>query len=181
MQNNFFIITGGPGVGKTSLLLELKKRNFICVDEVAREIIKEQMSVDGNALPWKDKELYADMMLKRSIEQYELVKSYSEETTFFDRGIPDSIAYAKLIGYNIAKNIAFSANDYRYNEKVFILPPWSEIFETDNERKQTWEEAVETYSVIARTYTQYNYEVVEVPRTAIQRRAEFIVKALNLK
>ena len=37
------------------------------------------------------------------------------------------------------------AENWRYNKSIFILPPWQEIYETDNERKQDWEEAVLTF------------------------------------
>ena len=49
---NFFVITGGPGVGKTTLLEALAKQGFPYVPEVAREIIREQASRNGDALPW---------------------------------------------------------------------------------------------------------------------------------
>ncbi len=46
-NNNFYIITGGPGVGKTTLLEELKNRNYQIVPEIARELIKEQQANNG--------------------------------------------------------------------------------------------------------------------------------------
>ena len=68
--NTFFVITGGPGVGKTTLLQELQKRFFTCIPEVAREIIREQVALKGDALPWKNKELYLHMMFDRSVSGY---------------------------------------------------------------------------------------------------------------
>jgi predicted ATPase len=49
-HDNFFVLTGGPGVGKTTLLGELEKKKFKCVPEVAREIIKEQMKIEGEGI-----------------------------------------------------------------------------------------------------------------------------------
>lgn len=57
-NNNFYVLTGGPGVGKTTLLEELERRNYEIVPEIARELIKEQQKTNGQVLPWKDKELY---------------------------------------------------------------------------------------------------------------------------
>ncbi|WP_289023756.1 AAA family ATPase [uncultured Salegentibacter sp.] len=45
------MITGGSGEGKTTLLEELKNRNYQIVPEIAREIIKKQQAVNGEALP----------------------------------------------------------------------------------------------------------------------------------
>src|ERR1700759_733987 len=96
--NNFFVITGGPGVGKTALLQELQKRLFTCIPEVAREIIKEQVAMRGDALPWKNRELYLQMMFDRSVDTYKLANNNDNSLIFFDRGIPDSVTYAKIIG-----------------------------------------------------------------------------------
>lgn len=51
----FYIITGGPGVGKTALIEELNRQGFSTVPEDARRIIKEQIDLGGDGLPWKDK------------------------------------------------------------------------------------------------------------------------------
>jgi len=43
MFNNpyFFVISGGPGAGKTTILLELEKLGFNYAPEAARQIISE--------------------------------------------------------------------------------------------------------------------------------------------
>ena len=53
-KTGLYVITGGPGTGKTSLIEELKTVGYQTVKEVARDIIKEQQLQGGNALPWKD-------------------------------------------------------------------------------------------------------------------------------
>ncbi|MCD8177326.1 MAG: AAA family ATPase [Tannerellaceae bacterium] len=61
MMNNTFshyILTGGPGVGKTSLLDGLRQKGFLCVDEVARDIIRNEMVTGGNAVPWGNVQEY---------------------------------------------------------------------------------------------------------------------------
>ena len=69
-KNNFYIITGGPGVGKTTLLEGLQQEGFNSVSEVARPIIKEQMETGGDALPWMDTRKYSDLMLSRSVDDF---------------------------------------------------------------------------------------------------------------
>ncbi len=41
-KTNYFILTGGPGSGKTTTLNELAHRGFLTVPEVARAIIQKQ-------------------------------------------------------------------------------------------------------------------------------------------
>ena len=83
LNSNFFIITGGPGAGKTALCCALENQKYKCVPEAAREIIKEQVKIDGDALPSKNRELYAQLMLKRSIESYLRANHNNREIVFF--------------------------------------------------------------------------------------------------
>src|SRR5262245_61879135 len=94
---NLFVLTGGPGAGKTTVLLELEERSYRVVAEVARRIIQEQARDGGRALPWDDRKLYTELMLRRSIESYK-ENSAAIRPIFFDRGIPDTLCYAQLIG-----------------------------------------------------------------------------------
>src|SRR5690606_41580800 len=97
MKNNLFIITGGPGAGKTALLNALSSDGFRIVPEAARAIIREQMETDGDALPWKNKRLYTDKMIAASILDYNrIIASCSDEIYFFDRGIPDAVCDAEM-------------------------------------------------------------------------------------
>jgi predicted ATPase len=115
-------------------------------------------------------------MLDRSVDRYTAMDSWNNgQLTFFDRGILDTLCYARLIEIDITATMDHYAKHYTYNPTVFILPPWADIYETDNERKQTWEEAVQTYEVMSDTYRLYGYEVIEVPRIAIEDRLAFVL------
>ena len=71
----FCVITGGPGVGKTTLINELNGYGFQTVQEDARKIIKAQIETDSEGLPWKNKELYAKLMLEASLRSYDEVNT----------------------------------------------------------------------------------------------------------
>lgn len=70
-KDNFYIVTGGPGSGKTTLIDALRQHGFLCVAEVARAIIKEQVRIGGNALHDGDRALFRELMLSRSIYTFE--------------------------------------------------------------------------------------------------------------
>jgi len=175
----FFIITGGPGVGKTTLLHELQKRFFNCIPEVARQIIKEEVEACGDALPWKNKELYLRKMFDRSVESYLSVNGNNNSLIFFDRGIPDSLTYAEIIGYEEKDTMKNVIRHYRYNPHVFYLFPWRDIYVTDDERKQSWEEAVFTSELNAEIYRRYNYTLIAVPNGTAEKRADFILERIG--
>ncbi|WP_321288304.1 AAA family ATPase [uncultured Sunxiuqinia sp.] len=180
-NNNFYVITGGPGVGKTTLLEKLKKTNYEIVPEIARELIKEQQNNNGKALPWRNKNLYKEMMFDRSIRSFEEIENNTnkEKPIFFDRGFLDAICYAKLIGSKISERMKSYAENWRYNKNVFMLPPWREIYETDNERKQDWEEVILTFEKMSETYKSYDYKIIEIPKKPISERARFVLEFIE--
>jgi len=63
-------------------------------------------------------------------------------------------------------------------KKVFILPAWEDIYITDTERKQTWDEALKTEEAMRMVYSKYGYEVIEIPKIDIPGRLKFIEENL---
>nr|WP_288812746.1 AAA family ATPase [uncultured Sphingobacterium sp.] len=183
-QSNYFIVlTGGPGVGKTTLINKIQKQGYRTVPEDARRIIKEQLDSNGDGLPWKNRQYYATLMLAASTNSFlhEIKKSATDPGyVFFDRGIPDTLAYIEMENLTVAAPLLEEARTYRYHKKIFILPPWQEIYETDHERKQTWEEAEAAFKQMKSVYKRLGYEVTEVPKTTVEQRYQFICKSLGL-
>src|SRR4029079_1199074 len=112
-NHNLFVISGGPGSGKTSVVRELGKLGFRYAPEVARQIIQEQVRVSGTALPWKDREAYTYAMLQRSIDSF-VEHTPAVQPMFSDRGIPDTLCFARLIGLQDVRAIEEACRQYRY-------------------------------------------------------------------
>lgn len=181
-MKNLFVITGGPGAGKTTLLNALSANGYKTIPEAARAIIREETETetDGEALPWKNKQFYTDKMIAASILDYNrATASQSNEICFFDRGILDAVCYADMIGYVLSKETMEKVLNCQYNPKVFILPPWKEIYQTDNERKQDWQEAEHTYFQMKSTYERFGYKVITVPIGNIDERKEFVLTQIK--
>lgn len=176
-QSNFYVITGGPGVGKTTLIEELSRLGFHTVEEDARKIIKQQMRIDRYGLPWKNKELYVQLMFQASVQAYQCVES--SELTFFDRGIPDALCYSEMENLAVSKEFQSFIDRFRYNKTVFILPPWKEIYENDYERKQSWNEAENTFEAMRKTYKACGYFPIEVPKMEVHKRAQFVTEIIK--
>ncbi len=173
---NLYIITGGPGVGKTTLVDFLNKKGFSIFPESARAIIKDQVNKNGDGVPWKNKYVYAQLMFKESLEAYHQIFNVScNKTVFFDRGLVDTLCYMKMENIPVTDDQIKTVKDTVYNRKVFILPPWAEIYETDMERKQSWEEAVNTYCKMKDTYIDLGYDVITVPTGSVESRYNFVL------
>ena len=173
MSDHFFVVTGGPGAGKTSLITELACHGFHTPPEFGRAIIRKDMQSAGDALPWADRMAYAQRMLGRDLRAYSAAKVLPGPA-IFDRGIPDIMGYLALCGLPVPPHLAEAAKTTRYNRRVFLAPYWNEIFTQDTERKQTRAEAEATCAVMRETYAALGYAITELPRTGIGSRADFV-------
>lgn len=178
-SSKLYILTGGPGAGKTSVLNELNRNGFITVPEEGRRIIKEQISSNGTALPWKYKKRFADLMFGASVDTFQKMSKLASQAVFFDRGILDTIGYFKLEKIPVPEEMSLKAHEMKYHNNVFILPPWKEIYENDPERKQTLEVAKATFDCMKETYLEYGYNLIEVPKLTIEQRVEFILDIIE--
>lgn len=167
---NFFVLTGGPGVGKTTLIEALRARGERCVEETHRRVIREQMASGGSALPWIDQQAYGERTAREDIAIFEAMADVKERV-FFDRGVPDTggAGFVKPAWHLEALRTR------RYNRVVFTPPPWREIYAQDPERKQTFEDCLETHEVILRTYQELGYEPVLLPLADVETRVEFVL------
>ncbi|WP_343687524.1 AAA family ATPase [Chryseobacterium gleum] len=171
-----YIMTGGPGAGKTTLLEELSHHELITVPEEGRKIIKQQIDSGGEGLPWLNKELFAELMFEESVKTYlEISKIGYTKPVFFDRGILDTLGYMRLENIPIPAFMESKAREMVYHNNVFILPPWKEIYENDPERKQTFEQAVETFECMKEIYQEYGFTTIEVPKASVENRTGFIL------
>ncbi|WP_285019704.1 AAA family ATPase [Novosphingobium sp. fls2-241-R2A-195] len=173
MTDHLHIITGGPGSGKTSLVDALASQGLHRMPEAGRAIIQDQVAIGGTALPWADKEAFATLMLAWEMRSFRETVS-ARGPIVFDRGIPDVIGFLRLCGLPVPASTLKAAELFRYASRVFIAPPWPEIFTQDAERKQTLAEAEDTYLAMVDTYSSLGYELVELPLITVPERARFV-------
>jgi predicted ATPase len=175
--NRFFVVTGGPGSGKSTLLSALQTRGQLCLPEAGRAIIQAQVAIGGSALPWSDPAAFAELMLSWEIRSYHEAAE-TGGVAFFDRGVPDVAGYLRLTGLPVPAHVEQAVAIYRYNRKVFIAPPWPEIFTQDRERKQDFAEAVRTCEALAATYSAAGHELIELPRAPVEERLAFVLRTV---
>ena len=73
------------------------------------------------------------------------------------------------------------AKSSRYAKKVFIMPIWTSIYTNDQERKESIEEAKTIDYNLRKAYRNLGFELIEVPLTAIEERAKFILTEIGLQ
>lgn len=173
-NDRFHVLTGGPGAGKTTLLEALRARGFATTEEAGRGVIREEVEASGDALPWLDRERFAERMFAWELRSYRDAERRSGQV-FFDRGLPDTIGYLRLEGLEVPAWMEEEAWRLRYNGRVFIAPPWPQIYGRDEERRQNWDVAVRTYEVMAETYGDLGYTLLELPKADVEARADFVI------
>ncbi|PAJ82254.1 AAA family ATPase [Burkholderia ubonensis] len=174
----FFVVTGGPGSGKSTLIDALERAGFARSQEAGRGVIQDQVAVDGPALPWRDRSAFAELMLGWEMRSHHLARQ-ARGPVFFDRGVPDVIGYLRLSGLAVPAHADAAARRFRYHRRVFIAPPWPDIYTQDAERRQDFAEAVRTYDAMVECYASYGYRLIELPRASVKARVRFVLDALD--
>jgi predicted ATPase len=174
-MNRFVVISGCSGGGKSALLAELARRGHAVVEEPGRRIVRDELQRGGRALPWVDHAAFARRAVAMALADRDAVPT-AEARVFFDRGLIDAAsALQHLTGEPVLASLGRS---HRYHRRVFLAPPWPEIFVTDAERRHGLDAALGEYSRLLEDYPALGYDIVVLPKVAVAARADFVVKTL---
>jgi len=169
------VITGGPGAGKTTLLRECGRRGFATVEDTPRSIIRSRRA--RGLSPRPSPLAFAEQVLRRDIELYG--RNAGPALTFFDRGVLDALAMVAEAAPERRTDLVALATDYPYHPVVFVLPPWEEIYATDDERDHTFTHAVHVYESLVVWYQACGYNVAPVPKLPVAERCNHVLSALH--
>ena len=167
-------IIGCPASGKTSIINQLMNKGHVCMEEISREITLKAQNEGVDQLFLKDPIWFSEQLFEARKKQFIDADTAKSSFVFFDRGLPDVIAYLDYIDCNYTEEFINSCKKYKY-DKVFILMPWKDIYIQDNERYETFEQATEIHEYLIKWYTSFNYELVEVPQSTLENRVDFIL------
>jgi predicted ATPase len=92
---------------------------------------------------------------------------------FFDRGLVDAAAGLQyLTGEPV---LAALGQSHRYHRRVFLTPPWPQIYSTDPERRHSLEKALAEYRLLLETYPSLGYDYQGL---GCRKCADFVLNAL---
>jgi predicted ATPase len=173
-QTNWYVITGAPSSGKTTLVQELEKLGYRVIHEVARGYIETQMK-QGRTL----EEIRAD---KRSFENFVLHAKIAIEAELpkdhviiFDRAIPDSIAYFEEAGLDAREAVEKSPRN-RY-KKVFLLDRLP--YQVDHARIEDSQIAIRLDQSLEQSYGMLGYEVMRINAMPVEERVKIILQEIK--
>ena len=175
MSDRFIVLSGCSSGGKSTLLEELRRRGHAVVEEPGRRIVQEELASDGRALPWRDLAAFARRAIAMALADRARMHEHAG-LVFFDRGLIDAASALESAGGEPV--LAALAAEHRYNEKVFLTPPWPEIYAHDPERRYGFDAALNEYERLEKTYPALGYEVVILPKVSVGERADFVLARL---
>ncbi|WP_375783519.1 AAA family ATPase [Bradyrhizobium sp. Pha-3] len=176
LQNRFVLISGCSGGGKSTLLAELRGRGYPVVEEPGRRIIADELASGGCALPWIDPVAFLRRALDVALKDMAMAMAHSG-WVFFDRGLVDAAsALEALTGEPVLRPIC---SDHRYHARVFVTPPWPEMYVNDAERRHDFEAATAEYQRLMQTLPMLGYDVISLPKTPPRERADFVLATLG--
>ncbi|BAO76905.1 AAA family ATPase [Winogradskyella sp. PG-2] len=186
MNPKRIVITGGPATGKTAIIDDLNSKGYKCFEEVIRKLTAEAQNsgdiTENHSNPIalvSDSVLFNTTLINLRVDDFKSAKHLDEKLSFFDRGMPDVLAYMSYFNQDISENFIHICSKHKY-DYVFILPPWKAIYKDDAERFETFKEATDIYHQLKKTYQQFGYNCIEVPFGTIEDRTQFIIEQLNL-
>ena len=160
------VITGGPSVGKTTIITGLSQLGFTVVEEFATKIIKE-----GKLLPWEDRVGFQSEVLRRQLFAEEGLK-LTEEIVFLDRGLFDGEAYYIKDKLDIPD--IFSKLDASQYTVAFLIEPL-DCFDQNDIRRENMDFTNEITTILAQCYSSRGVQVIRVPAMPPEPRVEFVL------
>ncbi len=179
------VITGGPSTGKTSVIQSLEEKGYLCLHEVIRSMTLEKKKEEGHSafksnpiVSVSDPLEFNQRILNARVAQYTSFEQGTKEMVFFDRGIPDVLAYMTCFDQKYSTLFEKACTDHKY-DLVFSMPPWKEIHISDNERFETYDESLQINDCLLKTYRHFGYDMHIVPKDNVPKRVDFILDTIN--
>lgn len=174
MSNPWYVITGGPCAGKTTLIEELSRRGYRTVSEAARLFIERELA-KGRTLEdiRKDEVAFQRELILMKVEAERALPK--DETIFFDRGMHDSEAYLALCGIEKDTELEEAIQNTSYR-KAFLLDLVA--YMPDHVRTEDPVLAKRIHDLLGRSYKAHGVEVIPVPIMPVGERADFVLAHL---
>ncbi|MFM2355607.1 MAG: hypothetical protein RLZZ528_1343 [Pseudomonadota bacterium] len=164
------VLSGCSGGGKSTLLDELAQRGYATFPEPGRAVVRA-----GRHDPATDPLGFALAVIDIARANHQCAPP---GLSFHDRSLLDALIWFRRSGTALPAGLADLAETHRYFAKVFLTPPWPEIYVTDPERRHGLPEALAEYDAILATLPDLGYTPVILPKCPVAERADWLMEQL---
>jgi predicted ATPase len=173
-QTNWYVVTGGPGSGKTTTVNLLRNRGYKTTIEHARHFIDSQRITGRTVAEIRKNQIAFQIgVLNMQIEQEAYL--LPDQIVFLDRALPDSLAYYRFLNLPVNERLTQILKNVAY-KKIFILDFLPLV--NDYARLEDGEAQRKIHSLITMVYESLPFPVVHVPVLPPEERVDFILKNL---
>ena len=174
IKTNWYVITGGPGSGKTTVINQLNMLGYHTTIEHARHFIDTQL-INGQTVEEirKNQVEFQKAVLDMQITQENSLSP--DDVVFLDRALPDALAYYRFLGLTADERLEDLISGRQY-KKVFILERLPLV--NDYARREDENAQIRISELITEVYKSLPSPVVHVPVLNLTDRVKFILNNL---
>ena len=177
-----FVLTGGPGSGKTAIIRQLELDGFSVVEEAATDIIALEQA-RGIDEPWKHPsfiDLIAELQRRRQAQ----ASRDTDEIQFHDRSPVCTAALAVYLGHPLSDGLSRELKRVEtaaiYQKRVFFIENLGFIKPTEA-RRISLEEAERFACVHEETYRRFGFDLVPIAPGSLLDRVDAIKRSARSK
>lgn len=174
-QTNWYVITGGPSSGKSTVIRALKDMGYKTTIELARHYIDLQRmngrsteEIRANQRQFQHKVLNLQIDLERRLDP--------KEQIFFDRALPDEVAYYEYFKLEPDEKLVEYLQTASY-KKIFIMDLLP--LDSDYARTEDREAQIDLHDRIIDVYKKRGEPIVFVPVLPVKERVQFVLNHLD--
>ncbi len=174
VNTNWYVITGGPSSGKTTVVNALKARGYKTMVEYARHYIDLQRAAGRTLKEIKENR----RTFQREVLELQITQERSlspDEIVFLDRAIPDTRAYCQLLDLPEDRRLVEAMRTVSYR-KIFILDLLPLVKDYARREDEAAQRAI--HELLVGVYRSLPFPIVYVPVLPVEQRIDLILANL---
>ncbi|MGB0428797.1 MAG: AAA family ATPase, partial [Flavobacteriales bacterium] len=171
------VLSGGPGTGKTSIVNHLLSKDYVCFSEAFRHLLDEENELNSGINFTNTPLEFSARIYAQRLKQFQAGAEH--QLSFYDRSLVDVLAYLDFIKLESPQNWIDQTKACQYHQTVFHFPFWEEIYQQDEHRIESLEQAKALDEIIQNAYLDRSYKLISVPFSSVESRADFILNELK--